>query len=80
MEYFFELPVTYNDKDLLFTGRLVTYGYVYKFHILIEGQELVFERDNNEEFRVVAGEHGITKQIDQGLIASVSEVLANLQS
>ena len=80
MEHFFELPVTHNDQELLFKGRLVTFGYVYKFYILVNGQELVFERDNNEEFRVVANENDINKQVDPKLLDSILEVLKSLQS
>lgn len=46
MDHYFELPVSYNGKERNLKVRLVIFGYVYKFYIVVDGQELVFEKDN----------------------------------
>ncbi|QES88705.1 hypothetical protein [Rhizosphaericola mali] len=53
MEHFFELPVIHNGEEISFNSRLVTFGYDYKFHIIVNGQELIFERDDDRNFRIL---------------------------
>jgi hypothetical protein len=82
MEHFFELPVTYKGKDLLFNGRLVAFAFSYKFYITIDERELVFERDDHGEFRVMKPENMLGEQIpiDSGLITEIIAVLEAIQS
>lgn len=80
MEHFFELPVMHKREELLLQARLVTFGYVYKFHILVDGRELIFEKDDHEEFRVLEQEGNMDKTIDRGLIEDILKVLEKLQS
>lgn len=82
MEHFFELPVTYKNKELLLPGRLVAFTYSYKFYITVNGVELVFEKDDNGAFRVVKQENIPVDyhHIDRGLITAIIEVLEHIQS
>lgn len=80
MEHFFELPVRYKEEDLLFSGRLVTFAYEYKFYVNVQGQELVFEQDDERNIRVIAPEEGLKKPVEPELIEKISEVLGSLQS
>lgn len=77
MEHFFELPVMYKGEELSFNGRLVTFGYVYKFHIMVNGHELVLEKDDDENYRVLAAD-GINKLIDVALIEAIIKTLESL--
>jgi hypothetical protein len=54
MEHFFELAVTIGGEEKTFSGRLVTFGYSYKFYIRVEGTELIFERDDERQYRVLS--------------------------
>ncbi|MCF3108787.1 hypothetical protein LL912_08350 [Niabella sp. CC-SYL272] len=80
MEHFFELPVMYKDEELLLKGRLVTFAYTYKFYVIVHGQELIFERDDEQKFRVLSGINDNQPQIDPGLVAQIVMVLNQLQS
>ncbi|MFT4155174.1 hypothetical protein [Parafilimonas sp.] len=51
MEHYFNLPVSVNGEKQSFIGRLVTFGYVYKYYIIVDGQELVFEKDEEQQYR-----------------------------
>ncbi len=53
MEHFFVLPVNYKGEALNIKSRLVTFGYVYKFYIIVNGSELVFEKDDEQNYRVI---------------------------
>lgn len=80
MEHSFELPVTYKNAELLLPGRLVAFTYSYKFYIMVNDIELIFERDDNGAFRVVKQENLPVNyhDIDRGLIAAIIDVLDNL--
>lgn len=53
MEESFEIPVLYRNQELLFTGILLTFGYVHKFQVDVFGQEVFFEQDDNGEYRAL---------------------------
>lgn len=77
MEHYFDLPVTYNGEELNYKGRLSTFGYIYKFFIVIEGKEFVFEKDDEGMYRVL-NETEITGKTDIGLIKAIVAVLDGL--
>lgn len=78
MEHYFELPVVYQGKEQSFKGRLATFGYVYKFYIIVAGQELVFEKDEEGQYRVFASDEKKGRNIDPGLIRAVTATLDEL--
>lgn len=78
MEHYFDLPVVYKGHELSYKGRLVTFGYVYKFYIVVEGRELVFEKDDEQQFRVLTEEINVNKPVDTDLILVIIKALGNL--
>lgn len=76
MEHFFELPVTYKNEEHLLKGRLVTFAYEYKYYIQVEGNELIFELDNEREFRVIGND---LKEVNTILIQTIVSSLEKLQ-
>jgi hypothetical protein len=53
MEESFDLPVIYNGEEVEFKMKFVMSGFVSRFHILVHDVELVFERDDEQNFRVI---------------------------
>ena len=78
MEHYFNLPVSVNGENQSFKGRLVTFGYVYKYYIIVDGQELVFEKDEEQQYRVLSGEDTKGKPINPGIIQAIITALGNL--
>lgn len=78
MEHYFELPVTVNGEKQSFKGRLATFGYVYKFYIIVDGQELVFEKDDEQQYRVLSEEGTRARAIDPDLIQLIINALDKL--
>jgi hypothetical protein len=66
----FDLPVAYNGEELSFKTMLVSTGYTYSFHIQVEKAELVFEKDDSGDFRVInyTEEHA---NIDTNLLEAI---------
>jgi len=79
MEHFLELPINYKDQELLLKVRLVTFAYEYKFYIMVEGQELIFERDDSGAFRVIVPQTVSGKENDRELLRCIAEVLESIQ-
>lgn len=80
MEHFFELPINYKDQELSLKARLVTFAYEYKFYIMVEGQELIFERDDSGAFRAILPSAPSVKEISQELLKAIIATLEHLQA
>jgi hypothetical protein len=75
----FVLSVPYKGNVHEFNTRLVGLGYIYQFHTIIEGRTLIFERDEERNYRVIdTSNSGNT--IDGKLIEAVIGRLLALQS
>ena len=49
----FELEVFYKDKEIHFAARLLTLGYIYKIEVDINTHTVVFERDEERNWRAL---------------------------
>lgn len=78
MEHYFDLPVVYKGEERNFKGRLATFGYVYKFYIVVDGRELVFERDDEQQYRVLTEENDKGKPVEPELMQAIIAVLNSL--
>lgn len=78
MEHFFNLPVTYKGKELTYQARLVTFGYSFKFFVMVDSVELVFEKDDAGEYRVV--QENTVAQFDHELLQAIVNSLEQIQN
>ncbi len=53
MDEEFELPVLYNNKELKFPVKLLNYGYSYKLEVDIDGTKVLFEPDEERNWRAL---------------------------
>ena len=70
----FEIPVLYNNQELLFTARLLTFGYVHKFEVDVFGQQLFFEQDDSGNYRALADPSNLeeAKKMDVELLQAIA--------
>jgi hypothetical protein len=78
MEHQFELPVKYKNQEYLFNGRLATFTYGYKFYVDINGNEIIFEQDDEGELRAILPEAS-GPAVEKGLIEAVFKVFKDLK-
>jgi hypothetical protein len=78
MEQNIELPVEYNGKEMIIDGRLVSFGYSYKLYMMINETEIIFEKDDSQQYRALIEKDGSSKHVDSGLINAVIAVLNSL--
>ncbi len=53
MEEEFQLPVRFNNNELTFSARLLNYGYSYKLEVDIEDAKVLFEPDEERNWRAL---------------------------
>lgn len=80
MDDTFELPVTFRGKELLFPAQLLQLGYTYKIQVDIEGQIVLFEPDEERNFRAMIdpSQEGKGKPIDRELLQAIVDVIEDL--
>lgn len=78
MEHFFELQLEHKGKTRSFNGRLVTFGYSYKFYIIVNGRELVFEKDDEQQYRVLGDGTDGSTSIDISLVEAIIIALQSI--
>ena len=74
----FEVPVTYKGKELVFNARLASFTYGYKIYVDVNGVEVVFERDDESNLRVLLPEADSNPPVEKELIQSIVEVFNHL--
>jgi len=80
MDEQFELPVEYKGEELLFKTSLIITGYTHKFSVDINGQEVIFEPDEERNYRAVLNYDDIStsKNIDIELLKSIASAIEDL--
>lgn len=70
----FTLVVNYKGKEYQLDSELRVYGYTHKIAINIEREEILFEPDEERNYRAVIPEESKIK-IDIGLIQAIAKEL-----
>lgn len=68
-----KLPVEYKGEELEFDMRILRRGYTLRFVVLVNDAEVIFERDEQGEYRAIvlnADEHN-AGLIPQDLLAAI---------
>ena len=80
MENTFELPVLYNDGELLFKAQLMKTGFTYKFAVEVEENNIVFEPDEEMNYRAIVDAEKLNdyKHVKPELLQAIAETLDQL--
>ena len=77
MDGSFTLVVNYKGKEYQVEGELSIFGYTHKIAINFEGREILFEPDEERNYRAVMPGYDSSKtEIDIGLVQAISKELA----
>lgn len=75
----FDLPVTYKKKELYFPARLLLLGYTHKFEVQVNGQTVLFEPDEERNYRAVVDPEQLEKsKLDVDLLKSIAGTLETI--
>ncbi|MFT3704343.1 MAG: hypothetical protein QM802_18385 [Agriterribacter sp.] len=78
MDEIFELPVHFNNKDILLPAKLQTWSYGHRILVEVNKQNVVFEPDEERNYRAVSSTPGNDVNIDMALIAAIAETIETL--
>lgn len=53
MEDLFLIPVNYKGVERNFEASLQVLGYTHRFHVAVDGVDVIFERDEEGSYRAV---------------------------
>lgn len=74
----FILTVEYKGKTYELETKFVRIGFIHQFHIHIDGMTLVFEFDEERDYRVIDASGDTSKPIDAGLIYAIVHKVSSL--
>ena len=79
MDEEFELPVEFKGEHLLLKASLIFTGYTHKFSVIVNGQSVIFEPDEERNYRAVINYDDMpTSNIDVELLKSIASAIEEL--
>ena len=80
MDELFDLPVSYKGIEILFPAELLVMGYVYKIKVDVYGQEVLFEADEERNFRALSDPENPDNwnAIDRELLQAIAHSIESL--
>jgi hypothetical protein len=80
MDEQFELPVEYKGELLLLKASLQVVGYTHKFIVDVSGREVIFEPDEERNYRAIPGYGDIcgSKHVDIELLKAIANIIEQL--
>lgn len=71
------LPVEYKGGTIELPLTIVPLGYTYQLHVELTGKKLIFEKDDDGEYRVIDASGSASKE-DRELVQAVLQTLQAL--
>jgi len=80
MDEEFELPVEYKGEQLLLKASLIVTGYTHKFSVIVNGETVISEPDEERNYRAVLSYDDILekKNIEIELLKGIAGVIEHL--
>ncbi|MEI9910989.1 MAG: hypothetical protein WDO71_15745 [Bacteroidota bacterium] len=77
MEEGFELPVILNNTEHSFPAQLLNYGYSYKLEVDIHGTKVIFEPDEERNWRALITNEDLVadKKISIDLLKAIASAI-----
>ncbi len=74
------LPVVYKGREYGFPFRVLVQGFATRYAVLVEGVEVIYERDDSGELRaIIYGQEDQGLRLPEpGLLQAISEVIEML--
>ncbi|WP_026464626.1 hypothetical protein [Adhaeribacter aquaticus] len=75
-----EIPVTYKGEEYSFPARVVITGYTHKIGVEVDNQLILFEPDEERNYRAVLGPAQLEKgiKVDIALLKAIAAVIESV--
>ena len=74
----FDLPVFYRGKELSLPAQWVQVGYTHRFQVEAEGQLVLFEPDEEGQYRAIVDVDTKNKTLDVELLQAIAEGISKV--
>ncbi|MBL7748123.1 MAG: hypothetical protein JNM19_11880 [Chitinophagaceae bacterium] len=76
----FHIPVSFGGKEYHFPARLLNYGYTIKLEVVIDGNTILFEPDEERNWRALVpfDEITSTQKTNPELLRAVAEAIEEI--
>ena len=75
-----EIPITYKGEEMMMQAELLHRGYIHGFQIMINDVSVLFEPDEERNYRVIIDEIKYSKsKVDLEMIKAIVKTLENLK-
>ncbi len=76
MDHQFELSVIFKGEELSLNARLAAFGYSYKFFVEVAGRAIIFEKDDEGEYRALtdAADTATDKDLLQAIVTALEKI------
>lgn len=74
----FIITVNHNGAEREFGASLQVFGYSHRFHIMVDGTEVLFERDEEGNYRAIIPPEHTGKIPDAGLLESIARAIVQI--
>ena len=76
----FQIPVTWNNNTIEYTGQLLQYGYSYKLELEVDGTKVQFEPDEERNWRALISYEDMqaNKKPDPRLLKAIAEAIEKI--
>lgn len=74
----FMIPVEYKGVERAFEAELRVRGYTHQFYVMVDGVEVVYDRDEEGYYRAVVAGGVVGKEPDIGLLKAIAEAIEDI--
>jgi hypothetical protein len=74
----FELPVIYRGEELLFPAQLQQTGYSHRFVVEANGMTVIFEPDEERNYRAIVDEDKLNSKVSVELIQAMAAAIESV--
>ena len=81
MDESFEITAYYKNREIPFEAKLLRFGFSYKIQVIVEGQKILFEPDEERNYRAVIDtsiESAPGKEVDKDLLKAIAETIEGI--
>jgi hypothetical protein len=80
MEEPFNIPVQFKGVDREFEASLQIFGFSHRFHVSVEGTDVIFDRDEEGHYRAIISPENKGKIPETALLKSIAQAIEHILS
>ena len=80
MSELIEIPIIYKGEEIIMQAELLQRGYIHAFQVIVNDAQVIFEPDEERNYRVIIDETKYDKnKMDFEIVKAIVETLESLK-